>query len=275
MLYGTSLDDRPEKKGPKGKADYVAEQGLHAGQSEGGGGGNAGNPNTGEGQFTANSQTLKGGRLFQNQTTNKEERDHFKRYGQTISQAREVQQQREIAENKEKAANVKEIADIAKDQIKDYFDKNPLPREAKSRFVQRILGRDLEPSAPPVSASKQGFGLIDNAYVMRSTYGGIDTPPASAPTSPQEPEDDNPDVWQRIKEGFINRNLANAQCWGVEVPFIAREYTVENTGASSGTFTREVYGRKMIFDNIGMLEKVTVEELLSTEISSGSTSGGL
>jgi hypothetical protein len=275
MLYGTSLDDRPEKKGPKGKADYVAEQGLHAGQSEGGGGGNAGNPNTGEGQFTANNQTLKGGRLFQNQTTNKEERDHFKRYGQTISQAREVQQQRELEKKAKEQEQVQAIADIAKAQIKKFFDDNPLPKPEKRAFAPIKLELGLNVPIPQVAANNQGFGLVQSPYEMRTTQYGMNVPSSIPPVAAIAENLDNPDSWERIKAGFVNRNLAGATVYGVMIPIIVREHTIQNSGASSGTFSKQTFARNLTFDSIGMLKIVGPEYLISNDVTSGTHTGGL
>lgn len=270
----SSLDDRPAPKAPKNKATVYKEAGIHAGESQGSNDGTFGNDKNNNREF--DEAKIRGGSIYELNKTNKAERDHFKRYGQTISQSREVQQQRELEKKAKEQEKVKAIEDIAKAQIKKFFDDNPLPKPEKRAFAPIKLELGLNVPIPQVAANNQGFGRILNAYVMRSTELGINTSPSpTVPQNPQELDDENLDVWQRIKQGFINRSIANVQCYGVEIPFIAREYIIQNTGSSSGTFTRKVYGRKMIFDNIGMLEKVTEEVLVSQEITSGSGGGGL
>lgn len=266
----SSLNDRPA---PKNKATVYKESGIHAGESQGSNDGTFGNDKNNNREF--DKAKIRGGSIYELNKTNKAERDHFKRYGQTISQSREVQQQREIEKTKKEQKQVQAIKDIVDKQIEAHFNLNPLPSPPKQIVPVPPKGNTpiVVSLIPP---NNQGFGLVQNAYVMRSTDLGINTSPfPTVPQNPQELDDENIDVWQRIKQGFINRSISNVQCYGVEIPFIAREYIIQNTGSSSGTFTRKVYGRKMIFDSIGMLEKVTKEVLVSQEITSGSGGGGL
>jgi hypothetical protein len=264
----SSLDDKPA---PKNKATVYKEAGIHAGESQGSNDGTFGNDKNNNREF--DEAKIRGGSIYELNKTNKAERDHFKRYGQTISQSREVQQQRELEKTKKEQKQVQEIKNIVDKQIEAHFNLNPLPSPPKQIVPVPPKGNTplIVPLIPP---NNQGFGRVLNAYVMRNTYEGINGSPASAPASPALLYDANPDVWERIKQGFINRNIANAQCYGVEISFITREYIVQNTGSDSGTFNRKTFRRKMIFDNIGMLQKVTEEVLVSKETISGSETGG-
>jgi len=266
----SSLDDRPA---PKNKATVYKESGVHSGQSEGSNDGMVYDKKTENTEF--NRESLKGGSIYQLHATNKAERDHFKRYGQTISQSREIQQQREIEKKAKEQEKVKAIEDIAKAQIKKFFDDNPLPKPEKKAFAPIKLELGLNVPIPQVAANNQGFGLVQAPYEMRTTQYGMTFPSTTPVASPLTEPYENLDVWKRIEAGYTNRNISGATVYGVKIPFIAREYIVQNSGSSSGTYTKLTFGRTMTFDNIGMLSNVSGEILLSTEITSGSGSGGL
>lgn len=264
-----SLDDRPA---PKNKATVYKESGIHSGQSQGSNDGTFGNDKNNNREF--DEAKIRGGSIYELNKTNKAERDHFKRYGQTISQSREVQQQREIEKTKKEQKEVKAIKDIVDKQIEAHFNLNPLPSPPK-QIVPVPPKANTPIVVPLIPPNNQGFGLAQSPYVMRTTQYGMSVPLNISPVAAIAENLDNPDTWERIKAGFANRNLAGATVYGVVIPIIVREYTIQNSGASSGTFSKKTFGRNLTFDSIGMLKTVGVEYLISDDLASGTHTGGL